>query len=203
MSDPYHHGDLRRQLLVQAGQVLEREGPEGITLRGLARSLRVSHAAPGYHFSDRNALLIELAAEGHEMLEAAMVARQDSDPGIPPQVAIGEGYLDFALANPNRFRLMFAGIADKGPSSSPTFAAAASRSFATLIQVTDSGAESAPDPREWLSAWALVHGLATLWVDGALGAGWGPDDVGAFRDMATAILADHTRARRAAAAHRP
>jgi AcrR family transcriptional regulator len=192
MAQRYHHGDLRRQLLVKAGEVLEQDGPEGITLRGLARSLGVSHAAPGYHFSDRDALLIELAAEGHEMLEAAMSARLVDDAGSPPQLAIGEGYLDFALSHPNRFRLMFAGIADMSPSTSPTFTQAAQRSFATLVQVTSQEPGEA-DPRDWLSAWALVHGLATLWVDGSLEYGFPRQDPAAFRAAATAILADHGR----------
>ncbi len=198
MAQRYHHGDLRRQLLVAAGEVLERSGPEAITLRGLARSLGVSHAAPGYHFADRDALLIELAAEGHEMLEAAMVDRLSHDSQSSPQLAIGEGYLDFALANPNRFRLMFAGIADMGPSASPTFAQAAQRSFATLVAVTGSTPGAEPDPREWLSSWALVHGLATLWVDGSLEYGFaGADAAAQFRATATAILSDHTLARQA------
>ena len=143
---PYHHGDLRRQLLVQAGQVLEQEGPEGITLRGLARSLRVSHAAPGYHFSDRNALLIEVGRRGSRDARGRDGSEAGQRSGNTAPGCHRRGYLDFALANPDRFRLMFAGIADKGPSSSPTFAAAASRSFATLIQVTDSGGRVGPRP---------------------------------------------------------
>lgn len=194
MAQRYHHGDLRRQLLAQAGELLESDGPEAITLRGLARRLGVSHAAPSHHFHDREALLVELAAQGHEMLEAAMRRRLADEPQQPPSLAIGEGYLDFALANPNRFRLMFAGIAEMEPTGSPSFTDAAQRSFATLVQFT--GDDSDPDHTEpWLSSWALVHGLATLWVDGSLHYAFGtPGDPAPFRSRATRILAEHTRA---------
>ena len=195
MTDRYHHGDLRRELLAAAGELLETQGPEAVTLRGLARRLDVSHAAPGYHFADRGALLVELAAEGHEMLEAAMRQRLTDHPQERPAVAIGEGYLDFSLANPNRFRLMFAGIADLSPSQSQAFTTAAQRSFATLVQVTSAAADPTTDPAGWLSSWALVHGLATLWVDGSLQYAFGdPRDPSAFRLQATRILADHSRA---------
>lgn len=193
MNDRYHHGDLKRELMASAGQLLEADGPDSVTLRGLARSLGVSHAAPGYHFSDRRALLIELATEGHVMLEAAMTRRLQASPRDSRVLAIGEGYLDFALANPNRFRLMFAGIADMDPSSSQSFAVAAHTSFTTLVQVTSESTDPGADPTKWLSAWAIVHGLATLWVDRALQYGFADrDNPAEFRQQATSILTAHS-----------
>jgi AcrR family transcriptional regulator len=195
MADRYHHGDLRRQLLARAGELLENDGPETVTMRGLARSLGVSHAAPGYHFADRDALLLELAAEGHEMLAAAMVDRLRDAPADGRVLAIGEGYLDFALGNPNRFRLMFAGIADMDPGASEAFAAAAQRSFETLLTVTSASPDPGVNPAAWLSAWALVHGLATLWVDGTVQNGFDQDDGAAtYRSLATTILTKHNAA---------
>lgn len=192
MTDRYHHGDLRRELLRAAGAVLEEDGPEAITLRGLARRLGVSHAAPGYHFADRAALLVELAAQGHQMLEAAMAERLRNDSAEAPAVAIGEGYLDFALTHPQRFRLMFAGVADLSPSQSASFTEAASTSFETLVLTTTGTPDPSGDPDRWLSAWAIVHGLATLWVDGSLSKD--DSDVADFRRSATRILRAHTAA---------
>lgn len=190
MTHRYHHGDLRRQLLEEAGDVLESAGPDALTLRGLARRLGVSHAAPGHHFADRGALLVELAAQGHQQLQAAMRDRLESQPDEEPTVAIGEGYLDFALAHPQRFRLMFAGVADLSPSDSPSFAEAAGASFATLVKTTTGTADPQVDATRWMAAWALVHGLATLWVDGSLPGD--RSDATAFRAQATRILHAHT-----------
>jgi AcrR family transcriptional regulator len=48
----YHHGDLRRSLLVAAEAELEEKGIEGFSLRGCAKRAGVSHAAPAHHFGD-------------------------------------------------------------------------------------------------------------------------------------------------------
>ncbi len=71
-TDTYHHGNLRQALIDAAAGVLEDEGADAVTFRGLARALGVSHAAPGHHFTDRAGLLAELAADGYRGLADAM-----------------------------------------------------------------------------------------------------------------------------------
>lgn len=156
-----------------------------MSLRGLARRLGVSHAAPGYHFTDREALLAELVAHGHDLLSEAMLARLEAEP--PNRLAaIGEGYLDMALAHPGLLRLMFSGRAFGG---SPAVEAAADRS-AGILQSVAAGQSDDEDPASWLRPWALAHGLATLWNDGVLASGFDPHGgEPAFRQVATGILA--------------
>ena len=60
---PYHHGDLRRALLDTAAGLLERSGPAALTLREIARTAGVSHAAAYRHFTDKEALLAYLGGE--------------------------------------------------------------------------------------------------------------------------------------------
>src|SRR5215467_13486052 len=100
-SAAYHHGDLRRALLQEAGRILEKEPPEALSVREVARRAGVSHNAPYRHFPDRELLLVALAEEGFEMLADALAKR--------PRREMGEAYVDFALARPQRFRLMFGG----------------------------------------------------------------------------------------------
>src|SRR5690606_29637298 len=69
--DRYHHGDLRAALLQAAVDVLAERGLGGLSLRECARRLNVSHAAPYRHFADKEALLVELAAEGFVRLADA------------------------------------------------------------------------------------------------------------------------------------
>ena len=59
----YHHGDLRSAVLQAAGEILEKEGLSGLSLREAARRAGVSHNAPYRHFADRESLLAALAAE--------------------------------------------------------------------------------------------------------------------------------------------
>ena len=100
-STPYHHGDLRQAVLTKAGEVLEKEGLESLSLREVARGAGVSHNAPYRHFSDRDRLLVALIEEGFQMLLDALARR--------PRREMGEAYVDFALSHPQRFRLMFGG----------------------------------------------------------------------------------------------
>jgi len=102
----YHHGDLRVALVEAAAAAIERGGYENLSLRELAESLGVSRAAPYRHFADRRALLAALAADGFNRLTA--IYRTVS--GRTPQARLakaGRGYLAFAAAWPQMFRLMF------------------------------------------------------------------------------------------------
>ena len=78
---PYHHGDLRRALLEAAREVLREQGPEGCSLREVARRAGVTHAAPYHHFPSREALLGALANEAYAELDRAMA---EAMPVPPP-----------------------------------------------------------------------------------------------------------------------
>src|SRR5918995_4734728 len=68
----YYAGDLRRDLLDAALDVVATEGPSAVNLRALARQLGVSHAAPANHFADKTAVFTAIAREGFELLGQAM-----------------------------------------------------------------------------------------------------------------------------------
>src|SRR3954464_2034501 len=67
---PYHHGNLRSELLERAERTLAERGAGELSLRELAREVGVSHAAPRRHFRDKQALLDALAQSGFEGLGA-------------------------------------------------------------------------------------------------------------------------------------
>ena len=144
----YHHGELRQAVLQAAGEILEKEGLEALSVRELARRAGVSHNAPYRHFPDRASLHAALAAEGFEMLAGALRSR--------PQREMGEAYIGFALAHPERFRLMFNGLAGLEPRHRATYEALFD-SFAVLGDDAQYAAAG---------AWALMHGLSHLLLDG-------------------------------------
>lgn len=190
-TDTYHHGDLRRALIEKAGETLERDGVDAISFRALARTLGVSHAAPGHHFSDRNELLAELAADGYAGLANALAdAMEGQAPGTWLQ-RTGEAYVMFALANPERYRMMFASRLMAG--ECPERLSDESRR-AYLLLLT-AAYQRPPDGDEAgyrlgtpeLTAWALVHGSVMLWLDGQLGSEL---DRAAFLDLTTKMLSD-------------
>ena len=143
----YHHGDLRAAVLAAAGKLIEKEGVAGLSVREAARRAGVSHNAPYRHFPDRDALLAALAAEGFTQLEKALEKRSGRE--------LGEAYVRFALAHPQRFRLMFGGLL---PGDCPAARQAEASMFACSVVRRPRARTRSSPPR---AAWSLVHGLAT------------------------------------------
>lgn len=168
----YHHGDLRAALLREASSVLESSGVDAISLRGLARAVGVSHAAPGHHFPNRTALLATLAADGFDRFADAL---DQAMAGAEPSgwvAATGRAYIRFAVANPERYRLMFTSRllqADRPAALDQ----ASSRAYLALLRAVH-GRVPDIDPATYrmgapeLRAWAVVHGAVMLWLDGQL-----------------------------------
>jgi AcrR family transcriptional regulator len=150
----YHHGDLRAAVLAAAGKVIEKEGLGSLSVREAARRAGVSHNAPYRHFPDRDALLAALAAEGFIQLGKALDKRSGRE--------LGEAYVRFALAHPQRFRLMFGGLValDRYPELRTEARATHERLTAAFAGL---GAEA---QFAAAAAWSLVHGLAQLILDG-------------------------------------
>ncbi len=153
----YHHGDLEAALLHSAGNILEKEGLEALSLRETARRTGVSHNAPYRHFAQREALLAALAKEGFERLGAAQREAAESG-GLR---AMGEAYVLFALENPQRFRLMFGGRISIARHEQ--LREVATKTFAGLSGALAARVPEAQGARDAsIAAWALVHGLALL-----------------------------------------
>jgi AcrR family transcriptional regulator len=177
----YHHGDLRNALLAAALKLVARHGAEGFSLREAARALGVSPAAAYRHFEDRSALLRALAHEGLSHLALAMeeaVASAPGEPGSTERAAaelarIGTAYVEFAVAHPSRFRVMFGPWCDLAQELAPELLPRGRDPLHVLTDTLDgmvrAGAITA-GAREGaeVSTWSAVHGLASLLVDGGL-----------------------------------
>lgn len=168
----YHHGDLRAALLAAAEEELIEKGRDRFSLRSVAKRAGVSHAAPAHHFGDVDGLLAALAKVGFDRFLAAKKARQaTAAPDAEEQLlASGLGYIDFALANPALFRLMFG--KRRQSVMDPELKISAEAAFNHLIShvsaVTGGDADTDPLTRTNVaSVWAMVHGLADLMISGA------------------------------------
>src|SRR5580700_4662434 len=95
---PYHHGHLREALLQAAIRLIAEVGPQGFTLREVARRAGVSHNAPYRHFHDKDELVAAVAMEGFERLTAAMKRSAARGSTAPERLRLcGHGYVSFAL----------------------------------------------------------------------------------------------------------
>src|SRR5262245_19170606 len=105
---PYHHGNLRAALVDAATGLIEERGPDGFTLREVARRARVSQAAPYRHFKDRNDLLAAVVEQGFQgLLEAMTEAAAASVSPLERLRRSGAAYLTFALGRTAHFQVMF------------------------------------------------------------------------------------------------
>jgi AcrR family transcriptional regulator len=163
----HHHGALRRALLDAVAEILRDAGPDALSLRAAARRAGVSHSAAAPHFGDLAGLLTAFAAEGSERLAASMRRCMAEDPAHP-LLAAGRGYVAFAAAHPQHFRLMFGTAALRH--DDPALSAARAASFAPLLETMRAlhpGADDAALRDRLGLAWAAVHGFASLRAEGA------------------------------------
>ena len=177
---PYHHGDLRRVLLQTALDMLGEEQGWQFTLRELARRAGVTHAAPYKHFTDKAAMLSELAVQGFDRLQdAILAARQPQAPPREEFVAMCLAYVRFGTSNANLYRLMFS--IDAHAARDPRLEAHGNAAFDVLVDLIARGQAAG-----WLRArdahgqavacWTQLHGLTLLTADGLLALKWPGSD---------------------------
>ncbi|GHB57225.1 TetR family transcriptional regulator [Streptomyces viridiviolaceus] len=171
-SRPYHHGDLRAALLAAAERTLREKGVGSLSLRELAREVGVSHAAPGRHFKDKQALLNALALAGYDRLGEALDAADDPALPLEPRLtALARAYLGFAIDNAELLELMYARKHD--PDASEQMAAAVERTVGNLAQVVADAQKrgeiiaGAPEDLNLVTG-ATLHGMAAFIAGGML-----------------------------------
>lgn len=160
----YHHGDLRTALVAAGLRALETTDIADLSLRALAREVGVSATAVYRHFPDKRALLAALAAEGLAQLGAFQQQAAQAGPG-QAFAATGRAYVRFALAHPALFRLVFTHCeAETHYGLGADLASTMLKGHAASV----AGGDAAVAHRIAMQAWALVHGLAMLMLDGLL-----------------------------------
>jgi len=180
----YHHGDLGNALTDAATALARAGGPGAVVLREAARRVGVSATAAYRHFASHDDLMHAVKERSLQALADAM--REELDAAGPAGTgtaaapaaiarleAIGRGYLRFALTEPGLFRAAFCQAT--GPPERVTTGMAEDAAFGLLGQVVDglvtAGVMAADQrPGADLAAWATVHGLAMLLLDGPLAA---------------------------------
>jgi AcrR family transcriptional regulator len=164
--------DLRQKVLDASLALIEEGGLDRLSLREVARKAGVSHQAPYHYFGDREAILAALAGEGFSKLGESLVraaAKAGSEPAKAVE-AMGRAYVEFALRNPAYFQAMFR--ADAVPLDRyPDARKREDEAFGKLVEGI--GQAFADQPAETrramaIACWAMVHGLATLILEGSL-----------------------------------
>lgn len=178
----YRHGDLREALIAAGVEMAREGGPRAIVIREATRRAGVSPNAAYRHFADRDALLkavsdtcLGLAADRIEQEQAAHPKSGDAVADARLQLrTVGLGYIAFAREEPGLFRTAFSVPDDLRQALSPAKAGVSGLTpFQLLSLALDALVDSGVLPparrenAEFL-AWATVHGLGMLVIDGPL-----------------------------------
>ena len=175
---PYHHGDLRPALLRAAVEAIGQAGPAAMSLREVARRAGVSHAAAAYHFGDKAGLLTAVAAQGYCMLTEELREARDAGRGF---LEVGVAYVRFAVSHRAHFEVMY-----RPELYRPDDAEVLQARAAAAVLLYGTGSPDAGQLAAGAAAWSLVHGLATLWLNGNL-----PQQLGNDPEEITRLIAPY------------
>jgi AcrR family transcriptional regulator len=168
----YHHGDLKNALIAAGIEILAQEGAHALSLRKVAQKAGVSHAAPYAHFADKQALIAAISTAGYQKVQARVerVLHEDGNDPVQLLVRTGWEYVQFALTEPEHFKITFSGVVEK-EKDYPALVEAAQKSFGLLTQVVAKCQEAGvlrPGPTDLtaVSVWGAIHGFVTLSLEG-------------------------------------
>jgi AcrR family transcriptional regulator len=180
---PYHHGDLRPALLEAAVQAIEEVGPSAMSLRDVARRAGVTHPAATYHFGDKAGLLTGVATEGYRLLGESLRQAYEA---MGSFLEVGVAYVRFAVTHRAHFEVMYRPELYNHTDRELLQARAAA---AALLY--GSHHPDIEQLNEGVAAWAIVHGIATLWLNGNL-----PPQLGRDPEQIAREVASHLRIKR-------
>lgn len=100
-------GDRTAAEILSAGRsVLLERGPDGLTIREVARRADLSPGALYNHFADKDALVAALAMQCVGTLGAYLGSVPDG-PAVPRLKALGHAYARFAAEHPEEYAVIF------------------------------------------------------------------------------------------------
>jgi len=168
----YHHGDLKKEMIIKGIQLLNEENYEDFSLRKIAARCGVSHSAPYKHFKNKDELILAIIQEVSDSFKKALEKAVQKYPEEAENqiIELGKCYVRFMVENPDYMRFIFINPSHKS---------------INLVPVPDNETnpyqifqKSALDYLKWLEAnpqdqavdiltmWSLVHGYSMLLVNG-------------------------------------
>jgi AcrR family transcriptional regulator len=173
---------MRQEVKDLALRQLAEGGPQALSVNAIAKELGVSGPALYRYFAGRDDLLTELILDAYADLTAAL-AFADGDPA-----ALAGAYRAWALAQPHRYRLLFAAPLPGYDPHDPRLVAASTEAMKVVLgalggdgtvpdgalekQLTAWAADrgmTGTDPGRALTAiiaWSRLHGLVSLEIEG-------------------------------------
>jgi AcrR family transcriptional regulator len=176
-------------LLDAAADILDSEGPDGLSVRRIAAAAKVAPMGVYNHFESKNGIIEALFIQGFERLRDALAGIADIEDPYEALRESGRRYRALALAHPKVYELMFMhGIQGYEPSDHALEVGA--RAFEALVAAVQRAmaagviAEGSPTETAHM-IWAGVHGWMSLELLGMLS---GEDLASGFERLCTSQL---------------
>jgi AcrR family transcriptional regulator len=201
---------LKTRIVEAARDIVSEKGLDALSMRALAERIGYSPATIYLHFRGKEELLRDVVEEGFrrlgEKVQEQTEALGEGANAARRHRALGRAYARFALDNTAYFRVMFelptVAHMGNGAECHREGRAEAAGSWCNVVstvqQAIDEGLIRVRDAQHGaIIAWALVHGLTSLYLSGhlaqavegheaflgmlevamdSLGAGWSPED---------------------------
>jgi AcrR family transcriptional regulator len=173
MKRAYHHGDLAVALTEAAVAQAREGGIKSVSLRAIAQTLGVSPAAAYHHFRDKDALISSVCQFGRATLTQRFRSAIERLPGKADEDAVdrfealGDAYIQFAVDEPELFRLAFHPVSDMPEPAPETDAMAILRECLDDLERRGMLRPSVA-PGAAVLAWTAVHGFAELLTAGLI-----------------------------------
>jgi len=173
IKNEYHHGNLKEEFLKIAFNFIAKEDIEKLTLKVLSDATGTSRSAIYKHFKSKDALIEKLIENGFEQFDKSISSLliDKEKPLIDRFYLTGKVYVEFALENPNLYRLLFGkkysyireeimSIKDEDCSGFSIFKLAVEEGQESGILKKESSYKQS------IIIWSALHGLSSLIIDG-------------------------------------
>lgn len=163
---PYHHGNLRNQLIEAGIKLINLDGISSFSLRKVAAECQVSHTAPYSHFKNIDELVSAMGEHVTGQFMDTLYASVQGQEENPEAIALlGQAYIDFFMEHPQYFQFLFyhSGIVidldNYEADSYPPFALFRTTAYTLFRSI---GLPEAEFTTQLIRLWATVHGITGL-----------------------------------------
>lgn len=166
-----HHAGLTKDLIVDAALLLvDRSGPEGLTMTSLARDLGVTQPALYSHFGSLQAIQGAVTASANDTLAQRLRAAVEGQYGNEAFIKLAEAYRDYVQQYPDRYVLQMRGIRDPDPEVAAVQIQGSTEAGETVRSVLRSyGLAEETVVNVHVALRAAIHGFVHLEAQSALG----------------------------------
>jgi len=164
--------ETRRAILDAARELFVTEGIEATTMRAIAAKIGYTPTAIYHHFTDKDALIVELCMADFTALGQSLYKIGRIEDPVERLRRMGMAYTDFAMDNPSQYRFMFMtqrqhamldalGNTIKPPDEDAYAFLLATVSEAIERQLFRPELTDAPEVAQMF--WGAIHGIMSLW----------------------------------------